>query len=293
MGLKEYKKKRNFGATPEPDGEGQAGEGELLRHPEARGEPPALRLPAGDGRGAAELGGAQGAEPRSRREAAGGPGRGPSDRLRRLRGDHPQGAVRRRHRDALGPRHLDARRATRRGLQEGAPQVPPRRREAPRRLGAGAHGRRATRRREHENWLLIKETDDAAVPGSDDAVVEEIPRQRRHRPEPWRRSPPTPSGSGSRTAPRRPPASRTRSPPRPPSRWRRRRRQRRPRKTPRIRLRPPPRSPAPARRRCPPRSSPSSRRWSTRCPRGDGVDPRDQVRRLPRALRDPTTARPG
>ena len=41
------------------------------------------------------------------------PHRGPSARIRRLRGDHPEGRVWRRHRDAVGQRHLGAARAIR------------------------------------------------------------------------------------------------------------------------------------------------------------------------------------
>ena len=89
------------------------------------------------------------------------------------------------------------------GLQEGAPQVPARRREAPRRLAPGAHARRAGRTRSKENWLLFKENDEAAVPGSGDAVVQERPESVDDRPRASRRSPPTPTASGSRTAPRR------------------------------------------------------------------------------------------
>ena len=59
--------------------------GARVRHPEARGEPPALRLPARARRRAAELGGAQGTEPRSRRQAPRDARRGPSARIRRLR----------------------------------------------------------------------------------------------------------------------------------------------------------------------------------------------------------------
>src|SRR5438270_87874 len=55
---------------------------------------------------AQQLGGTQGAEPRSPHEAHGGPCRGPSARLWRLRGRHSQGTVRRRHGDRLGSRNV-------------------------------------------------------------------------------------------------------------------------------------------------------------------------------------------
>ena len=59
-------------------------------------------------------------------QAAGRPGRGPSARLRRLRGHHPEGPVWRRHGAALGSRLLDAGRRSARGPEEGRPQVHPR-----------------------------------------------------------------------------------------------------------------------------------------------------------------------
>ena len=88
-------------------------------------------------------------------------------RVRRLRGHHPQGRVRRRHRDALGHRHLGAGRRPARGPREGRAQVPPRGRAAARRLGAGAHARACADDDENQ-WLLIKERDEEARPGEPD-----------------------------------------------------------------------------------------------------------------------------
>ena len=139
--LQPYFGKRDFKITSEPQG-GKASKGALdLRDPEARREPPALRLPPRARRHAEELGGAQGAEPRPRRQAHGGARRGPSDRLRRLRGHDPEGPVRRRQGDRLGQRHLGAGRRRARRLPRRQAQVPPRRQEAARRLDAGAHAR--------------------------------------------------------------------------------------------------------------------------------------------------------
>ena len=65
--LARYRQKRDFARTPEPDQApsgseaGEEGPGRAdLRHPEALGEPPALRLPPRARRRAAQLGGAQG-----------------------------------------------------------------------------------------------------------------------------------------------------------------------------------------------------------------------------------------
>ena len=59
-----------------------------VRRPQARRAPAALRPPARDGRRAPVVGGAQGPVVRHGRQAARGARRGPSARVRRLRGDH-------------------------------------------------------------------------------------------------------------------------------------------------------------------------------------------------------------
>ena len=64
----------------------------LVRDPEARGEPSALRLPARARRRAAVLGRAQGAEPRSGGQAARDARRGSSARVRQLRRRDPRSA---------------------------------------------------------------------------------------------------------------------------------------------------------------------------------------------------------
>ena len=102
-----------------------------VRDPEARREPPALRPAAGARRRDEELGGAEGAEPRPGGEAAGDAGGGPPDRVQRLRGHDPQGRVRRRDGDDLGPRHVHLR---------------GRRRPRPRRGASGGATRKATSR---------------------------------------------------------------------------------------------------------------------------------------------------
>ena len=113
----------------------------FLRRSETRGAAAALRLPAGAERRAEELGGHQGTQPRSGRQAAGGACRGSSAGVRLLRGRHPQGPVRRRHGDGLGSRPLGARGRPGKRLRQGQALVPPVRRAAEGPLDAGAHGR--------------------------------------------------------------------------------------------------------------------------------------------------------
>ena len=86
--LDRYAEKRAFTRTPEPATEAahRAARTAAVRHPEARGAPPALRLPPRARRRAQVLGGAEGAVAGIRRQASRGRGRGPSVRLRLVRG---------------------------------------------------------------------------------------------------------------------------------------------------------------------------------------------------------------
>ena len=102
--LGDYERKRD--ATPHAGAvqrEGLEGRADL-RHPAPRRAAAPLRPSAGAGRGACELGRPEGAAAPARRAAPRRPRRGPSARLRDLRGRHPTGPVRRRHRRDLGPR---------------------------------------------------------------------------------------------------------------------------------------------------------------------------------------------
>ena len=104
-----YQRMRRFDETPEPSGKVAAkktasaktasasieadGPCALIRDPEARRAASALRLPARARRHAEELGGAQGAEPRPGRQAAGGARRGSSARLRPFEGEIPRAST--------------------------------------------------------------------------------------------------------------------------------------------------------------------------------------------------------
>ena len=217
--LAPYFEKRDFSVTSEPQGgKAERRRRAVVRDPEARREPPALRLPPRARRHAEELGGAQGAEPRSGRQADGGARRGPSDRLRRLRGHHPRGPVRRRQGHRLGPRHLGAGGRRARRLPRRQAQVPAARREAARRLDAGADarprqrapgavaadqgarrrgaaGRRVQRRRRRAGERALRQ-DDRGPADEGEGRGEARPRRRRRRR-------PTTREAGARPASRR------------------------------------------------------------------------------------------
>ncbi len=98
------------------------------------------------------MGGAQGTVRQARGEAARGPRRGPSARVRRLRGRDPRGQLRRGALARLGPGHLSPR-GRRRPARGGAPrQARPRvrRLQDARPVGAGAHESRRARLALHQ-----------------------------------------------------------------------------------------------------------------------------------------------
>ena len=91
MSLADYRRKRRFDRTPEPHGKSKQRAGACVSSCRSTTRAPALRLPARARRRAQELGGAQGAVARPGRQTAGREGRGPSARLRSLRGTIPTG----------------------------------------------------------------------------------------------------------------------------------------------------------------------------------------------------------
>ena len=171
MPLEEYKRKRDFGKTPEPAGGpvGGAPRGQWpVRRPAPPGDAAALRLPPRDRRRPRLVGGSEGPDPRRSPAPHGRPRRGPPDRVPRFRGRHPEGRVRRRRRHRLGLGHVargagDARRSEggrgRRGqVLAQRPEAPrpihdrpdQRTGERPRRAGAAreqSHAVRGVRRR--------------------------------------------------------------------------------------------------------------------------------------------------
>ena len=111
----------------------------VLLRAEAPRQPPALRLPPRAQRRAAVVGGAEGPVARPHDQAPGDARRGSPGRVRRVRG-RDSVRLRRRHRHAVGPRHVDARGGRRRrGAEEGRPEVHARRLQAEGIVGAGAH----------------------------------------------------------------------------------------------------------------------------------------------------------
>ena len=173
--LAPYFEKRDFTITSEPQRrQAERRQGAVVRDPEARRHPPALRLPPRARRHAEELGGAQGPEPRPGRQADGGARRGPPDRLRRLRGHDPRRASTAPARSSSGTAAPGSRWATR------APATAPASSSSACTARSCTGGWTLVRMHGHANerqepWLLIKERDDEARPAAEYSVVEAEP----------------------------------------------------------------------------------------------------------------------
>ena len=145
--LKQYRAKRDFATTSEPAGDGAPRTRDrarlAVRRPGAPRDAAALGPAARARRRARVVGDPERDPARSLGEPAGGPHRGPSARVPRLRGRDPEGRVRRRDDEDLGPRHV---RAAQVGGAQGRGHVP--RRAAERALRAvpdlASGGRRRT-----------------------------------------------------------------------------------------------------------------------------------------------------
>ena len=172
--LATYRGKRDFARTAEPSGQRAVAPAAApaLRGAEARRPPAALRPAPGARRGLQVLGRHARTLRRSGRQAPGGGGRGPSARLRRLRGHHPRRPVRRRHGAALGSRLLDSRgaKATAEALRAGDLKFTL---EGERLHGSWVLVRMRGDRDggKRTNWLLIKHRDASARDGGGDALL--------------------------------------------------------------------------------------------------------------------------
>ena len=139
MALEEYQQQAQLHQDARAGGQGRGAQGPraLLLRAEASRQPPPLRLPPRAQRRAAVVGRAEGPVARSEDQAARHARRGSSVRVRRVRRRDPR-RLRRRHRDAVGPRHVDAGSRRRRcRAEEGRPEVHAERLQAEGIVGAG------------------------------------------------------------------------------------------------------------------------------------------------------------
>ena len=175
--LARYRTKRDFGRTPEPAGEPDAAgtTGTALafvvqKHAATRlhydfrleldGVMLSWAVPKGPSFDPTE-------------QAHGGPRRGPPDLVRRLRGHDPAEAVRRRHGDRLGPRHLGAGGRPARGPR--SRQAAVRRCTATSSRAAGSWCASPSRATGRTPWMLFKKRDACARPKAEYDVVTALP----------------------------------------------------------------------------------------------------------------------
>ena len=113
--LERYRQKRDFAITPEPGRSAASARSSCRSSSRSTRRRGCTTTSASSSTACCWLGGAEGPELRPGRQAHGDPRRGPPVSLRQLRRHDPAEAVRRRHGDRLGPRHLGAgRRSARR-----------------------------------------------------------------------------------------------------------------------------------------------------------------------------------
>ena len=160
--LRQYHQKRNFTRTKEPRGQLEAQDRRPVRRAEACGAPAALRFAPRARWRAEKLGRHQGAEPVARGQAPRGARRGPSARLRRVRGPHPARASTAPAASSSGIAAGGRPRATRTSSS-------PRDTSSSTSMGSKLKGRwhlvhmKGRDQRGKENWLLIKAEDEYAT----------------------------------------------------------------------------------------------------------------------------------
>ena len=194
--LREYRQKRDFRKTAEPSGDSA---------PPRRPAATAISSRSTPRRGSISISASsstacccrwavtRGPSLEPEGQAPRGPHRGPSARLRRLRGHHPEGRVWRRHGDALGRGHLGAGRRSRGGARQGRPQVHPPRRAAQGQVGAGPHAsQRAASARSTRTGCSSRSATNTPTEETK-PIIERATDQRAHRPHAWTRSPPATS----------------------------------------------------------------------------------------------------